>query len=137
MNVLVLRSDDPATPEIDFCPLIRRKGHVYRGLTEGEWQSIRKTGVVLSDQRYSTPDEGTCFAEEPATAESYVNFGRDDPRRTRRCTYMIEVPARFTTRDPRDGYWKARQAIPREAITRAWKMCPVSRDVIAGEEIVP
>ena len=120
---MIVRSSHRDVPETNLSLTIERKGHVYRGITEDEWVFIGQTGMILSSGRYSLPEEGTSFGTA-ATAESYVNFGRDDPRNTGRPTYLIEIPERYTKQD-RDGYWKAKDAIAKSVITRAWRMSAI------------
>jgi hypothetical protein len=109
-----------------------RPGHVYRGMTQDEWYSVIAKGVIQSTMRYSLPSEGTSFAEDIQTAESYVNFGRDDPRQTARPTYLVEVKRLdLMEKDPRDGYLKARKPVPSSAITRVWRMVDEDGAVVA------
>jgi hypothetical protein len=131
---MIVRSSHRDVPETDLS-FLERLGHVYRGVTEDEWVFIGRTGMILSSGRYSLPGEGTSFGSI-ATAESYVNFGRDDPRKTGRPTYIVEIPRRFTTQD-RDGYWKAKDPVPKAAITRAWRMNALGGFVIMKRVPVP
>lgn len=109
-----------------------RPGHVYRGMTQDEWYSVIAKGEIQSTMRYSHPSEGTSFTEDVETAESYVNFGRDDPRKTARPTYLVEVKRLdFMEKDPRDGYLKARKPVPSSAITRVWRMVDEDGAVVA------
>jgi len=109
-----------------------RPGYLYRGITEDEFRFIETHGVIRSTEQWSAPGEGTNFAEDADEAESYVNFGRTDPRKTGKPTYVIEVKkdARFK-RWP-DGYWKARE-VPASAITRVWAMIDEEGAVVAYE----
>lgn len=98
---------------------------VYRGVTSEEAASIAKSGEVKSTKRYSDPSEGTSFAQDYETADSYVNFGRDDPRKTGKPTYVLELdsgPDMFV--DPRDYYVKAHLGVPINRVTRAWRYDP-------------
>lgn len=98
---------------------IRRTGHAYRGMTEQEFRATVGSGRgVQSRGDYSLRGEGTNYASDPSTAESYVNYGRDDPRRAGRATYLVEVRADGLGRS-QDGYLKASGSLP---VTRAWKM---------------
>jgi hypothetical protein len=109
-----------------------RPGHLYRGITEGEFRFIETHDVIRSTEQWSAPGEGTNFAEDAGDAESYVNFGRTDPRETGTPTYLIEVKrdARFK-RWP-DGYWKALE-VPASLITRVWEMIGEEGAVVAYE----
>jgi hypothetical protein len=109
-----------------------RPGHLYRGMTEDEYLAHRAAGEVRSSGRYSLPGEGTNFSDDAADAESYVNFGRDDPRRTGRPNYVVEVradPALFR-RKP-DGYWEATGGVPLDRLTRVWRMRARGDEVVA------
>ena len=102
----------------------KRAGHVYRGMTSEEFAAHEKTGSIQSTGAYSHSSEGTNFTDDPLEAESYINFGRDDPRATGKPTYLVEVkhdPAQIP-KDPRDGYFKAPAPVPLSAVTRVWKM---------------
>jgi hypothetical protein len=107
-----------------------RPGHLYRGVTEDEFRFIEAHGVIRSTERWSVPGEGTNFAEDAGDAESYVNFGQTDPRRTGSPTYLIEVRKDATFKRWPDGYWKAREA-PASAITRVWEMIGAEGAVVA------
>ncbi len=102
-----------------------RSGHFYRGMTDAEFAATLGQGRgVVSRQDSSVPGEGTSFSANAADAESYINFGRDDPRSTGRPTYLVEVSGDDGLRRDRDGYYKAANEIPRERITRAWRFSP-------------
>lgn len=99
-----------------------RPGHAYRGMTLAEYDATVGSGRgVVSRGDYSVPGEGTSFADHAADAESYVNFGRDDPRTTGRPTYMVEVTSGEDLIRDRDGYLKSKGEIPPDRITRVWK----------------
>lgn len=102
---------------------LRRPGHVYRGMSEAEYLSTVARGrPVQSDARYCLPGEGTCFAENPADAESYANFGSDDPRMTGRSNYLVEAEiGPGMTRHP-DGYIKTPDPVPVSFVKRVWRM---------------
>jgi hypothetical protein len=109
-----------------------RGGHLYRGMTEQEWRAHHHAGYIKSTGAYSHPSEGTNFADNAAEAESYVNFGRDDPRKTGRPTYLIEVKLDEDLFDRwPDGYYKAKDALPLGIMTRAWKMVGEDGQVVA------
>jgi hypothetical protein len=83
-----------------------RPGFVYRGMTADEYDATLGAGRgVQSRGDYSHSSEGTNFAEDLASAESYVNYGRDDPRKTGRPTYIVEAPADGMNKGG-DGYFK-------------------------------
>ncbi len=111
-----------------------RKGHLYRGMTGTEFEAHRRKGYVMSTGKYSLAHEGTCFADDALSAESYANYGRDDPRKTGKSTYLIEVknvPTLF--KKDRDGYFKAPPgvSVPANLITRVWKMSAKDGAVVA------
>lgn len=123
---VVLRPKDwQATGDqgVDWLESIKREGHVYRGMTSREYNTTVGAGKpIASKMDYSLPQEGTCFAEDPADAESYVNFGRDDPRKTGQVNYLIEIlKPMHMTRD-KDGYFKTQELVSLEKITRIWRM---------------
>jgi hypothetical protein len=111
-----------------------RAGFVYRGMTHEEWHDHWRKGGILSVGRYSHPSEGTCFADGPEDAEAYVDFGRDDPRRTGRANYLVEVPLTSAFRRNRDGYPKTRDRIPLAAISRLWRLRAAGPDLILADE---
>ena len=110
-----------------------RSGHVYRGMAKEEWDATVGAGrPIQSSGRYSHSSEGTNFSEDAADAESYINFGRSDPRKTGRPTFMVEVrkiPA--IKLDRRDYYWKADGPVPLSAVTRSWKFTADGGAVVA------
>jgi len=111
-----------------------RGGHLYRGMTEHEYKAHVRAGYIQSTGAYSHSSEGTNFADDAHEAESYVNFGRDDPRKTRRSTYMIEVRNRPGVFEKwPDGYFKAQDPIPWSLVTRIWKMVGEDDAVVAYE----
>lgn len=99
---------------------VSRPGHVYRGMTADEYDATIGAGAgVRSRGDYSHVGEGTNFAESFADAESYVNFGRDDPRKSGRPTYIVEAPIGEGMVQGRDGYWKSHGET---APSRVWKV---------------
>jgi hypothetical protein len=108
----------------DAVGTLSRPNHVYRGMTQAEFDATVGAGRGVQSRRdYSHSSEGTSFGADAQTAESYVNFGHTDPRKTGTPTYLVEVRAsnRLAV-DRRDGYPKAAGEIPREDIARVWKM---------------
>lgn len=120
---IVVRAGDWETPE--GADLIRRPGHVYRGMTGDEYYATIGSGSGVRSRRdFSLPSEGTSFSEDPKIAEDYANFGRTDPRKTGRPNYLVEVvnDPKLLSVDPRDGYVKADAEVPRTHVTRVWRM---------------
>ena len=107
---------------------IRRLGHVYRGMTHDEYSTTIGAGRgIKSTNKHSLKGEGTNFAEDPESAESYVNFGRDDPRITGKPTYLVEAKSDGMTRKP-DGYYHTNNEV---APTRTWAMHPEDDSIVA------
>lgn len=110
---------------------LTRPGHLYRGMSEAEWSSVQTSGIIQSDARYSFCEEGTCFASDAGTAEDFANFGRTDPRKTGRASYLVEIVKTPSIEMSPDGYWKTRLPIPRASITRAWRMTGRGSEIVA------
>ncbi len=116
---------------------ITRPGRLYRGMTEAEFKATVGAGKgILSNQDYSTTDEGTSLSGDAETAESYANYGRDDPRKTGKPTYLVEVGDREGATLDQDGYYKAASEIKPERISRIWEMRN-ENGAIVGTEIDP
>lgn len=113
---------------------LKRSGHVYRGMTLDEYEAGIGSGKpIMSSGQYSFSNEGTNFTDEPITAEGYVNFGRDDPRKTNKSNYLIEVEVTPTMKMARDGYIKSKEPIPNESVTRIWEMYPQNGAVMVRQ----
>ena len=109
---------------------ISRKGYFYRGMTSEEYAATLAKGLgVKSTNAYSLPGEGTSFAEDVPTAESYANTGRDDPRKTGKSTYLVEVKGSPAIEGKPDGYFHSHGAV---MPTRVWKMSSVGGRVVAN-----
>lgn len=113
-----------------------RKGHLYRGMTEAEYNNtlgVRKP--IKSRGDFSFESEGTNFGQDAGEAEDFANFGRDDPRKTNKPTYLVEInpkPEDGLTRH-RDGTWKTQKPISLERVTRVWKMFGRDGAIIARQ----
>lgn len=104
-----------------------KSGHVYRGMAHDEYKAtVGKGKPVFSTGRYSLPIEGTCFSDDPMDAESYANFGRDDPRKTGKPTYLVEVKKTPTMYQDTDHYIKSHE--PVDTVTRVWQFYVVPHD---------
>lgn len=123
--------DTGQEPEFDPSDWNRR-GHLYRGMSEAEWQFVLDNRVIRSTERWSIPGEGTNFSDDARDAESYANYGSTDPRKTGLPNYLVEVRHTEIFKQWRDGYWKARE-VPAALITRVWEMRPVGPRVVAFE----
>jgi flagellum-specific peptidoglycan hydrolase FlgJ len=117
---------------------LTRPGHFYRGMTEDEFNATLGGGQgVQSRADYSVVGEGTSFSHSAADAESYANYGRDDPRKTGRPTYLVEIRGDQGLTLDRDGYWKAQGEIPADRISRIIKMEPGGGAVLGRDLPVP
>ncbi len=104
---------------------LSRQGHVYRGMTKTEFDATVGSGNgIKSRGDYSHSSEGTSFAEDVPTAESYANYGHTDPRKTGTANYLIEAKRQPSMSKARDGYFKTKEAVPDDQITRIWEMLP-------------
>jgi hypothetical protein len=113
---------------------LKRPGRVYRGMTAVEYEATIGSGKpIMSTGRYSSSNEGTNFTDEPITAEGYVNFGRDDPRKTNKSNYLVEVEVTPTMKMERDGYIKSKEPVPNEFVTRIWEMFPKNGAVMVRQ----
>ena len=105
----------------------------WRGLTHGEYIATVGAGKgVKSRGDYSHWSEGTQFAAHPGDAESYINFGRDDPRKTEIPTYMVEVDRSVLRLKP-DGYWETAPgtAVPMQSILSVHRFIPRDGHIVA------
>jgi hypothetical protein len=104
---------------------LKRSGHVYRGMTDAEFSATVGAGKpIMSTGAHSHHSEGTNFTDDPVGAEGYVDFGRDDPRKTGKSNYLVEVKVTPTMKLEPDGYTKSKEPVPLEAVTRVWEMYP-------------
>lgn len=104
-------------------------GKVYRGMTKDEYDATVGAGnPIQSKGSYSFAAEGTCFADDPATAESYINFGRDDPRVTGQPNYLVEITRTDTMYTDTDWYPKDKNPVPIENVTSVWEFYPDEDD---------
>jgi len=107
----------------EFLNRLKKPGHFYRGMTNAEYVATAgRRAPIRSTGAYSHVSEGTNFSDDPADAEGYVDFGRDDPRKTGRANYLVEVEKVETMYRDKDGYTKSREPVPFEAVTRIWEM---------------
>ncbi len=96
----------------------------HRGITGAEHDSIARSGHIQSNMRYSHESEGTNFADNPGDAESYVNFGRDDPTKTGKHTYVLKVNRKAAGERGRDGYLKTKAPVPEKEIVGVRRFNP-------------
>jgi hypothetical protein len=110
----------------------RRAKHVYRGMTSKEYDAtVGKRQPIQSTGEHSFQGEGTNFSDDPGDAESYVNFGKDDPRKTGKPTYVVEVELLPSMKRWRDGYIKTSDPVSYEFVTRVWKMADRDGAIVA------
>lgn len=103
----------------------RNGSTVFRGITQPEHDSVVRTQHVRSDESQSIKGEGTCFGDDWATADSYVNAGSSDPTKTGQNSYVLEVQhGPEIGMDKADGYWKTPTPIHESRIKRAWQFTP-------------
>ncbi len=106
-----------------FNIMAKDTSRAWRGMTSAEYDATIGRGLgVKSRGDHSFAVEGTQFADNPADAESYVNFGRDDPRKSGKPTYLVEVSRENLTKKS-DGYWETKpgEGVPDDQILAVWK----------------
>ena len=96
----------------------------YRGMSEAEYKATVGAGKGIKSNLSSSiaSVEGTNFSNTAQDAESYANYGKDDPRKTGVPNYLVEVSAGDNIEVKPDGYYHARGEVPKSQITRVWKM---------------
>jgi len=105
--------------------------YVYRGMTQTEYESTVGSGEpIKSNLSYSYSSEGTSFSKDPGDAESYINFGRDDPRKSGIPTYLIEVKVTDTMYQDSDGYIKDKNPVPISNVNAVWEFFDEDGDLI-------
>jgi hypothetical protein len=115
---------------------ITRPNSLYRGMTQSEYDAtFGSGGGVGSRGDFSTLNEGTSFADDAGTAESYVNFGRDDPRKTGKPTYLVEIDGTNGAQRTPDGYYKAASTIGRDRVARVFEMTAAPDGSIVARDI--
>ena len=105
----------------------------WRGMTSAEYIATVGAGKgVKSRGDYSFDTEGTQFSAHPGDTESYINFGRDDPRKTEIPTYMVEVDRSVLRLKP-DGYWETAPgtAVPMQSILSVHRFIPRDGHIVA------
>lgn len=110
-----------------------RKGLAWRGMTSAEYQNTVGKGLgVQSRGDFSFAVEGTQFASHPADAESYVNFGRDDPRKSGKHTYLVGVRRTGMRKKP-DGYLETEPGVgvPDSDVVAVYEFYPQDGAVLA------
>lgn len=83
--------------------------HVYRGMTEAEWEQAQARGYIQSDQRGTiSPLEGTNAAADPRSAISYLPY---EPGRSRVAKIRVDPAEKWFTIHA-DQYLRTREKIP-------------------------
>lgn len=109
----------------------KKSDHLYRGMTNKEYAAtIGAHKPLQSKGLHSFAHEGTCFSDDPADAESYVNYGRDDPRKTGIPNYLIEIKKSDNIVRDRDGYYKTKDSIELKQVTNVWIMQDKDGDIV-------
>ena len=124
----------------DTLDMISLPGHVYRGMGEAEYHETvgAGKGVISNNSMSVKAVEGTSFGYEAATANSYVNNGFTDPRKTGRPTYIVEVnPGDHITYNPVANYPQSKRniAVPQETVTRVFQFDKSGEDDISFKQI--
>ena len=108
---------------------------VWRGMDEQEYMATIGAGRPLKSRGdWSHSSEGTNFAREPHDAESYMNFGRTDPRKTGRPNYLVGVRRLPSMKQWSDGYIKTPEPVELRDVLVIWKVVPEG-DALVGRKI--
>jgi hypothetical protein len=109
----------------------RPLSHVYRGVSEEDWQGIQRRGFVKSDGRGNIdPSEGTVAGTDARTAATYAA----DAPHYRIMRIRVEPEDQWQV-DTVDGYIKTNQPVPLdrvEATTPAFKNDRIRRVTMRG-----
>jgi hypothetical protein len=109
---------------------------IFRGMTSDEYDAtVGRQHAIWSTGRYSLPGEGTCFSFLAEDALGYVAFGCDDPRKTGRPVYVVEVDRPATARVDRDGYVKTSVPVPFSSVRRVLTFTAGPQDTIVAREL--
>ena len=123
---ILLYEKDSSVPSDEGAAWLRaldRPGLAFRGMEFEEYDATLGSGKpIKSTGKYSLVSEGTCFSQDAATAESYANFGRSDPRKTGKPTYLVAVKQTQDMYRDRDGYIKCPVEVPNEAVVAVYEM---------------
>lgn len=127
LRQLLENSNDTSRP----FPENGRNGYVYRGVTADEYQFIVNNNKIQTTGQYSHSSEGTSFTFDPPLAQDTVTFGRDNPVKTGKPVYVLEVQSNDDIAVDRRDYWpKSKmvgdQRVPISAkhITYVWRFNP-------------
>jgi len=96
---------------------------VYRGINSDDWRDLLTSGLIRTDKALSL---GASFTLTAAVALSYVQVGPDNPQRTGKPIYLLEVKRSDRMRRVRLGYdyLVAERPIPVGEITRVFRFDP-------------
>jgi hypothetical protein len=122
----------------DWLRSLKHREFVFRGMTSEEYNNTVGKGLpIQSTGKYSLESEGTSFSENADDSESYVNFGRDDPRKTLKPNYLIEVAKSTDMIRDKDGYYKSKLPIEYEEVGRIWEMYNKNGKIVARRILGP
>ncbi len=128
---LTIREQNVEAPN-DAIDSLKRRDHFYRGMTTDEYRATFGAGKgIMSRADWSILGEGTSFSDSPVDAESYVNFGSTDPRKTGKPTYLVEVQGQQGLIRSPEGYYKAQEEISRDRVTRIFRMNDKKGSIVA------
>lgn len=132
---MIIRPQGWDAPDYEATLSLNKPGFLYRGMTEDEYRAtVGARQPIQSTGQYSFSSEGTNFADEFAIAEDYVDFGRDDPRKTGRPNFVVEIdPQELNIQRNRQGYYEAFGPVPFSAVTRIWRLEPQKGALVAVE----
>ncbi len=116
----------------DWLRSLKHREFVFRGMTSEEYNNTVEKGLpIQSIGKYSFESEGTSFAESAEDSESYVNFGIDDPRKTLKSNYLVEVAKTSNMIRDKDGYYKSKEPVEYEEVGRIWEMYSKNGEIVA------
>ena len=95
-------------------------GHVYRGINAEDWQDLLDSGLIRTNKKL---ESSASFALTAAVALSYVQVGSDNPSRTGRSVYLLEVKRSSRMRKVRVAYdyLIADEPVPVSEIVRVFR----------------
>ena len=103
--------------------------HIYRGVSEGEYQNIQRTGAIQSDGRGNVADgEGTVASHSARAALYYARTsGASGPGTERTAHRVLKIavhPDDGWKVDPVDQYIKTDRPVPASRIVRVTRSMP-------------
>jgi len=94
--------------------------HVYRGINSEDWRDLLDSGLIRTNKKL---ESSASFALTAAVALSYVQVGSDNPSRTGRSVYLLEVKRSSRMRKVRVAYdyLIADEPVPVSEIVRVFR----------------